>query len=522
LLTADSLNDVQTTLRRLQWLHNQTLHDWGVAQGLAVSELEDGSGVQIDSGYALDSQGRELILNAPQRLTSPAQVPQPGPDTAHDWWVTISYRDGRVAADPDEVCRREAVPVRYLADPVVRWRDTQTTEPNDQLQPGLDVILATVTFDQGVIKAVTYNARRSAIPPARPRLYADRKTLDLDGPDASPWPSKDDPQGYAIDVNTSAAGFINPPQYFVTVEQGKDKPEDETVIARMPTIIDSDRGKFTLLIPVTWLQREAEFTTLLRALVSLVLLLLLVWGGSWAVSLLRSPEPPNYLEHVAGSLLSTAALAGGLYYGSTSAGRNARQGKVGEWYSALWGYPSGLVAGLSRWLGWRNKPPPPEVRVGAPIPNHSGAWTAVTGASAPVILGVVIYLVVNFLSGMFPVEPEGWGIFPDGAAPYRVLALGLGIVLSLWYGASNAAGQSAQLSLTELGQKWWSSGPLYLLRFIPDHLIHGIRYYRALFQSGKTPPAANGGTGTTAGGNGNNGSADKKRKLQVAWVGIEL
>ena len=109
-LTSSDLNDLQQTVRELQWIHNSTLHDWGVAKGCAVRELPDHRGVVVDPGYALDVEGREVIVTESRRLDVPAQKASSGPDTQKTWWVTASYGDVQAARDGDPAAHMQGVP----------------------------------------------------------------------------------------------------------------------------------------------------------------------------------------------------------------------------------------------------------------------------------------------------------------------------------------------------------------------------------------------------------------------------
>src|SRR5262245_49690929 len=64
-LAAGDLNDAATVQRELRWLHNRSLHSWGIGLGFAISGAQGDRQVQIGPGYALDCFGREIILTEP-------------------------------------------------------------------------------------------------------------------------------------------------------------------------------------------------------------------------------------------------------------------------------------------------------------------------------------------------------------------------------------------------------------------------------------------------------------------------
>src|SRR5512147_2501965 len=91
LLAAD-LAAMQRYHRTLRWLHNRSLHDWGVALGLGVSGARGSKTVRITAGLALDRAGREILLPAPLELLVPAVAGAAGGGPM-DIYVTASFRD---------------------------------------------------------------------------------------------------------------------------------------------------------------------------------------------------------------------------------------------------------------------------------------------------------------------------------------------------------------------------------------------------------------------------------------------
>src|SRR3954466_2133663 len=61
-LEAEDLNDAGAQQRALRWLHNRSLHGWGIGLGFAVSGNKGDRQVRIGTGYAIDCLGREIIL----------------------------------------------------------------------------------------------------------------------------------------------------------------------------------------------------------------------------------------------------------------------------------------------------------------------------------------------------------------------------------------------------------------------------------------------------------------------------
>jgi hypothetical protein len=217
-LTPDDLNDVKQSVRELQWLHNRTLHDWGVADGYEVTGLEHRRGVRVRRGVAYDVQGRELLLNDLVELPLPPQAPRTGPDEVTEWWVTATYREASALPDADPSCRSDGVPLRRLPQAAVRWRDPRDSNEKTRLVPGMDVILATVTVARGEITAVSPVGRRSAVLSRRPYVAAGRTQGILEW---GLWPYEEVEtfEGIWIHIDTTSAGFVSTPQYLVQLEK---------------------------------------------------------------------------------------------------------------------------------------------------------------------------------------------------------------------------------------------------------------------------------------------------------------
>src|SRR5438132_13955084 len=76
--------------RGLRWLHNRTLHTWGVATGFDVSGKKGGKEVTVKPGYALDCNGRDVLLSRPITLQVPPVAGAPAGGAAL-YYLTASY-----------------------------------------------------------------------------------------------------------------------------------------------------------------------------------------------------------------------------------------------------------------------------------------------------------------------------------------------------------------------------------------------------------------------------------------------
>lgn len=284
-LTADVLNRAKDAIRAYQWLHNQMLHDWGVVEGCAVSPLANLRKVRIEPGFALDDQGRELMIDDPVQLEIPPHVLEPGQGPSKEWWVTVSYAEETLPRGDDPSCRCEGEPLRTKPKALVRWRDPQASTDKDRLVPGKDVILATVAVQQGQVATVSSRGRRSAVPSERPRIAGGRQKIRL-SENAVAWPAQS-PIGYRVSVDTSAAHFVGLPHYFVTVEAPAESARSAAMTATPMILASADKPGnlgFDVVLPSTALQgsRAADwiggFLQLLCWVLALALLIgLVVW-----------------------------------------------------------------------------------------------------------------------------------------------------------------------------------------------------------------------------------------------------
>src|SRR5574342_507094 len=61
-LFATDLQAIEAFNREMRWLHNRSLHQPGVGKGFAVSGKRGDREVYIGPGYAMDADGREIVL----------------------------------------------------------------------------------------------------------------------------------------------------------------------------------------------------------------------------------------------------------------------------------------------------------------------------------------------------------------------------------------------------------------------------------------------------------------------------
>ena len=211
-LTARDLAEVQRTERELRWLHNRSLHDWGVALGLEVVGERDARSVTVRPGYALDSLGRELLLMdaADHPIPAVAGADDGGPRT---YFLTASYADDAdVAPEMREGSCDTSGAVRRRERARIRWQDpTNLDDPAARYRRGLDVVLAAARVrDCKLAARVSAAERRDALPATQPFLAAGRTR-----PGDTDWRYWSGAGQFGVEttVVTAEAGFRGTPHY---------------------------------------------------------------------------------------------------------------------------------------------------------------------------------------------------------------------------------------------------------------------------------------------------------------------
>ncbi len=190
-LTPADLTAGQNYHREMRWLHNRSLHAWGIALGLGVSSTAGAKEVRVEPGLALDYRGRELVLTEPQMLSVP-----PVADPAR-YYLTLSYQDdaaARLLAKRKGVCAGEGAMV------------------------GRDVVLALVQVrDCKLTDAPSLADRREARPSNQPYVAAGTTGTTV----WSLWRDEAAAQkpilGIQTGVDTSTGRFVATPTYLVQV-----------------------------------------------------------------------------------------------------------------------------------------------------------------------------------------------------------------------------------------------------------------------------------------------------------------
>jgi hypothetical protein len=204
-LQAADLTALQEAHREQRWLHNRSLHQWGIALGLGVTGERGDTAVTVQPGYAVDCLGREIIL------AEAHQMPVPAVADLTEYYLTASYQ---ADADQSVLERRPGVcqpggAVRLGEEPRLAW------VRREQLSEGFHVVLAQASVENCQLsQPLSLAARRSARAGDQP--YVASGQTPVGGTVWRFWPDPDNPDvalGVETFVDTSDAHFRYTPQY---------------------------------------------------------------------------------------------------------------------------------------------------------------------------------------------------------------------------------------------------------------------------------------------------------------------
>jgi hypothetical protein len=83
--------------------HNRLMHGWGVAHGLEVKKADDNVNYVIEPGSAIDSEGREIILDTRRTMnTTEVQIARQAAGASQDILVTIAFQEDDSSAAEDK------------------------------------------------------------------------------------------------------------------------------------------------------------------------------------------------------------------------------------------------------------------------------------------------------------------------------------------------------------------------------------------------------------------------------------
>ncbi len=241
-LDAQDLSGAQSFHRELRWLHNRSLHNWGIAFGYAATGKRKQRLVQLQPGYAIDCEGRELLLAETLEMAVPAVSGSPsgGPAT---YFLTVSYLDDSdITPETRAGACETAGAVRRPEKALFRWQD-----PDEGYRFGLDVVLATIEVqDCQLASDVSPAGRRDAVAEQQPYIAAGQSkpgetTWRL-------WPNDEQPLGVAATISTTSAGFRSTPAYQAHVVGQRVVPDSELVFDGYAQVVSPGPFSFDMVV----------------------------------------------------------------------------------------------------------------------------------------------------------------------------------------------------------------------------------------------------------------------------------
>ncbi len=224
-LFASDLQGVEAFNREMRWLHNQSLHQAGIGSGFAVIGKKGDREVTIMPGYAIDAQGREMVLTESWvQQIPPVAGESDGTPVFFD--LTVSYpadTDLEEAETREGICLPRGV-VRLREQPIFCWvRLDGNGQPVDarlkrEVLAGMKIVLSRAeVLNCQLNRDLSIAQRRSARPAKQPHIACGVV-------DPTDWKLSDNWQGSLVQptiiardlsatIKTDAAGFVTTPCY---------------------------------------------------------------------------------------------------------------------------------------------------------------------------------------------------------------------------------------------------------------------------------------------------------------------
>jgi hypothetical protein len=230
-LFADDLQGIEAFNREMRWLHNRSLHQYGIGNGYAVRGDKGDREVWIGPGYALDARGREMVLTQPLTLqVPPVASDDDGNPVAYDLAVgypedehleEVETRAG--ACDTHGVVRLQEEPffcwIRLAQDVRGQFTAEDPPEAKQAIEDGLLITLARVKIlNCHLHKFVSIAERRDARPDCLPYLACG--VVEPVPWEVTAYPVVERTFGRYIlmaDIETEDAGFEITPCYMAAI-----------------------------------------------------------------------------------------------------------------------------------------------------------------------------------------------------------------------------------------------------------------------------------------------------------------
>jgi hypothetical protein len=130
--------------------HNKNLHSWGIAKGLNIVIGTNRKSVIIESGMAIDAEGRQIIVESNREKNVPDNV------TEKELYLTISYRETRVDSI-DNITGMEPQYTRIEEEPHIEFFE------KSDFDTSMTLLLAKVILDNNeTISKIDQTVRKYA------------------------------------------------------------------------------------------------------------------------------------------------------------------------------------------------------------------------------------------------------------------------------------------------------------------------------------------------------------------------
>lgn len=183
-LFSDDLQGLEAFNRELRWLHNKSLHQPGIGNGFAVIGKRGDRQVTVKPGYAIDIEGREIVLLQDRIEPIPPVAGEEGRPVLFD--LTISYPTDN---DLEEVEKREGLcgtsgVVRLREEPIFCWvrlkENGLPDEPQlaEQIRNNVQIVLARASVrDCQLHTDISVASRLNARPARQPFISCGQDPL---------------------------------------------------------------------------------------------------------------------------------------------------------------------------------------------------------------------------------------------------------------------------------------------------------------------------------------------------------
>lgn len=248
-LLAPDLQTLESFNRQMRWLHNRSLHQAGIGSGYAVSGKKGDREVVVTPGYAIDAEGKEIVLTSTRtEPVPPVSGGGNGKPTVYD--LAVSYptdADLKETETREGACQSRGT-VRLREEPVFCWvrlNDNGTASENEilkqRIHDGMLIVLAKAQVANCQLKQdVSVTQRRNARPPKQPRIacaVATHPNWDkINGGDFKAW---------RAEINTASGSFGSIPSYTARV-RSDDPVVQEKLFMSAVDVVDARPNHFTI------------------------------------------------------------------------------------------------------------------------------------------------------------------------------------------------------------------------------------------------------------------------------------